>query len=72
VVYGKPEGGVQPIVAGLAPTNVFVEATFDAYHKPRLITIWVDNFTIPGLFSTVTMHGKPSVRFPLTTDPPVS
>ena len=54
VVYGKPNPvfGDQPIVAGLTPENVFAEVTFSKNH-PRFVRIWVNGFTIPGLFSTI-------------------
>lgn len=65
VVYGKPAVTDldKPAVSGLTPDKVFAETTF-YQNQPDTVRVWVNGFTIPGLFSTVTMNGKPSVTFP--------
>ncbi len=65
VVYGKPAvtSADNPAIAGLTTDKVFAETTF-FLNKPETVRVWVNGFTIPGLFSTVTMNGKPSVTFP--------
>ncbi len=62
VVYGNAEGGTEPIVPSLTTEKVFVDVAF-ANHAPSTVRVWVDGYKLPGLFSEITLQGKPSVRF---------
>ncbi len=62
VVYGNAAGGTEPIVPSLTTDKVFVEVAF-AKKIPSTVRVWVDGYTLPGLFSKIDLRGKPSVRF---------
>ncbi len=65
VVYGDAAGGETPIVPGLTTDMVFTEVTFEN-GIPAIVRVWVDGYQLPGLFSQIVLHGKPSVRFSFT------
>ncbi|MGE5489304.1 MAG: TadE/TadG family type IV pilus assembly protein [bacterium] len=62
VVYGSPTGGTEPIVPSLRPDMVFAEVTFEN-KVPSTVRVWVQGYTLPGLFSHIELQGKPWVRF---------
>ncbi len=65
VVYGKAAvtDADRPAIPGLTPDKVFAETTFYK-NQPDTVRVWVNGFAIPGLFSSISMNGKPSVMFP--------
>jgi len=73
VVYGRPSGGTEPIIPSLTTDKVFAQMTFEN-KKPSLVCVWVDGYSLPGLFSKINLKGKPSVRFKYLGQwaPPVS
>jgi Flp pilus assembly protein TadG len=62
VVYGEtdPAPDAAPLIAGLSERNVQVIVTG---HKA---TVVIRDFALAGMFSAVTIDGKPSVTFPFT------
>ena len=62
VVYGDPEPrlGAQPVISGLGVKNV--QLISDA----KTITVAIRDFRIDGLFSRLSLDGKPTVTFPCT------
>lgn len=62
IVYGEtnPAPGAAPLIAGLSERNVQVIV---ADHKA---TVVIRDFALPGMFSSTTLDGKPSVTFPIT------
>ena len=62
-VYGAPDGGEQPQLAGLNLENVVLEVTFEG-SVPRWVTVSVTNLTLDTVFSDITFNSKPRVRVP--------
>jgi Flp pilus assembly protein TadG len=63
VVYGDPAGGTQAVVPGLSTVNVNVRLNFSGGF-PSTIDIQIQNYNLPGIFSGITLNGKPSDQFP--------
>lgn len=65
VVYGesRPAADSIPLVVGLDPRMVEVEATLER-GVPALITVKVKSYVIDAVFGKHTLVGKPSVTFP--------
>jgi Flp pilus assembly protein TadG len=61
VVYGNPQGGSFPLVAGLTPAKVSVTWTTDGAGIPRTITVAITGFTIDALFAQFLLTNKPSI-----------
>jgi len=60
IVYGEtnPAADAAPLIRGLSERNVQVIV---ADHKA---TVVIRGFDLPGMFSSTTLDGKPSVTFP--------
>jgi Flp pilus assembly protein TadG len=58
VVYGSTTAGTNPIVRGLATSNVTVTVNL-AGTIPSDVTITINNYTIDAVFTTFTFNGKP-------------
>lgn len=67
VVYGNPAGGKEPIVPSLTTDKVFAQVVFDN-KVPSTVRVWVQGYTLPGLFSRIDLQGKPlgAVQVPRT------
>jgi hypothetical protein len=65
VVYGetKPAAGSKPLVPGLDPGMIQVEAEFRR-GVPAYVTVQVKSYAIDAVFGVHTFRGKPSVTFP--------
>ena len=62
VVYGEtdPAPDAVPVIRGLSERNVQVIVADDK------ATVVIRDFALPGMFSSTTLDGKPSVTFPIT------
>jgi Flp pilus assembly protein TadG len=62
IVYGETDPGADaaPVIRGLNERNVQVIV---ADHKA---TVVIRDFALPGMFSSTTLDGKPSVTFPFS------
>jgi hypothetical protein len=65
VVYGetRPGAGSRPLVPGLDPDMIQVEAEFTR-GVPAYVTVQVKSYDIDAVFGVHTFRGKPSVTFP--------
>ncbi|MBL8230575.1 MAG: pilus assembly protein [Bryobacterales bacterium] len=65
VVYGeiRPAANAMPLVVGLDPRMVEVEATLER-GVPAFVTVKVKSYVIDAVFAKHTLDGKPSVTFP--------
>lgn len=63
VVYGDPTGGTQPVVPGLAPSNVTVNVTFAGVF-PSAVSVSISGYKLPGMFANIVLNGKPGAPFP--------
>jgi Flp pilus assembly protein TadG len=61
VVYGTPAGGaaIEAQAPGLKPEHVDVNWTPGRTGAPEQITITLRGYSVPWLFRTVTLHGRP-------------
>jgi Flp pilus assembly protein TadG len=62
VVYGDPNGGVQPVARGLTPARVTVTMTFER-SVPRRVAVAITNYTIDAVFTSMSLNGKPKATF---------
>jgi Flp pilus assembly protein TadG len=62
VVYGDPAGGSSPVVPGLTTSQVQVQAEF-ALGVPKNMVVSISGHTIPAIFGSTTLNGKPKVRY---------
>jgi Flp pilus assembly protein TadG len=61
VVYGSPNGGVQPVVPGLKAEQVEVTWTTDAAGVPQTITVAIRDYAVNAVFTSYRFTRKPSV-----------
>ena len=66
VVYGTtaPSQSATPLVAGLLPSNVSVNVSFDGKFVPQSVTVKVNNFTIDTVVKQFPITDKPSLQMP--------
>ena len=68
VVYGDPAGGSNPVLPGLATSNVnLVPALFNGAttnQPPVTMTVSISGYTIGAVFGSTTFTNKPSVTYP--------
>lgn len=62
VVYGSPDGGVQPVAPGLTPAKVNVTVTFDR-NVPKDVTVSIVNYTLNAVLTSYQLNGKPKLTF---------
>jgi len=65
VVYGDPNGGVNPVVPGLTPADVSVEMNFVA-EVPRQVTVRIPSYETSSAVSMVEFTSKPHLAVPFT------
>ena len=65
VLYGDPTGGQAGNVVspGLRPEQVSV-AISPAGGPPDAVSVAINGYQLPGIFSRVVLNGKPAVQFP--------
>lgn len=63
VVYGNPDGGTEPVVPGLLPSNVTVTMVY-AGAFPSAVTVSISGYRLPAMFGAIVLNGKPAVQFP--------
>lgn len=61
VVYGSPNGGVNPLVPGLTVANISVNWLADSAGVPQTMTVSIVNYTCDAVFRSFTWNGKPLV-----------
>jgi hypothetical protein len=62
-VYGSPNStGVQPVVPGLAPSNVDVKVIFEG-GVPAFVTVSIQNYQVKAIFGNWTANRKPESSF---------
>jgi Flp pilus assembly protein TadG len=61
IVYGEtnPAADAAPLIRGLSERNVQVIVA------DQKATVVIRDFALPGMFSSTTLDGKPSVTFPI-------
>jgi Flp pilus assembly protein TadG len=66
VVYGNtsPAAGDQPVIPGLATSNVGISMTWDGGNVPLTATVSISSYTIDAVFKTFTLTGKPFYQVP--------
>lgn len=64
VVYGTPSpaDNATPAVPGLSTDKVNLTVTF-TLGVPSAVTVSISNYTVNGIFRSVTLNGKPKVRY---------
>ncbi|MBM3755836.1 MAG: pilus assembly protein [Acidobacteria bacterium] len=64
-VYGNPEGTGEPMVKGLATSNIDVDIQEDGEGVPRNVTVGVNQFKVDGVFWSTNLVDKPysTVRY---------
>jgi Flp pilus assembly protein TadG len=62
VVYGSPDGGVQPVAPDLTPAKVNVTVTFDR-NVPKDVSVSIVNYTLNAVVTTYPLNGKPKLTF---------
>jgi hypothetical protein len=64
VVFGGPDAdGAQPVVPGLATTMVSVDLTI-TNGIPTAVSVSIRGYSLPGIFGSITLQGKPNIQFP--------
>jgi Flp pilus assembly protein TadG len=63
VVYGdpRPDAKAKPITPGLVPDQV------DVFLEPAAATVSLRGFTIDAVFRKISLDGRPTVTFPITS-----
>jgi Flp pilus assembly protein TadG len=66
VVYGNtsPAVGDQPVIPGLATSNIGISMTWDSGNVPLTTTVSISSYTIDAVFRTFTLTGKPFYQVP--------
>lgn len=62
VVYGNPNGGTDPVVAGLSTGQVGVSVTMNK-SVPDMVTVYLTSFTANTIVKNMTWTGKPAAAF---------
>ena len=68
VVYSSAAAGTTPVVPGLTPSAVNLEVTMDGA-VPRIMRVYVSDFTLNTGIGTYRLQGKPSAAFIYTGRP---
>jgi hypothetical protein len=65
VLFGsaRPRSSAAPVVPGLSPENVRVEAVF-RLGRPVEVRVSIENYALNALFKQFQLTGKPSATFP--------
>jgi len=71
VVYGtaSPANGAQPVVSGLATSNVSITMTSGGtgtLSAPTAVTLSVTGFSLNAVFGTISISSFPKITFPYT------
>ena len=69
VVYGNPNGGTEPVVAGLTTSNVVltpitVRSGTSTIYVPTHMRVSINGFSLSAIFQTITFNNKPRVEYP--------
>lgn len=64
-VYGEtaPKNDAKPLMPGLAPAHVAVTAETDPTGMPMRVSVTINGFSLPLLWQTFQINGKPSATF---------
>ena|SRR5579872_4964082 len=63
VVYANPAGGTRPVAPNLTTGNVKVTVDFQN-NAPVSVTVYIDNYALPQIVSSILLTHKPSTQFP--------